>query len=288
MTITSTNGWYTNFTNFVYARRLSHTNVVLLPKAALDTLRHPFSEYRDRRLATVDPALVDTIEVRAEDFFTLRRETNGAWRVTEPLNFAADAEIVNDLVASLGSLVALDFVKDVVTDFSAYGLAKPARQYALRTSTTNAAGAPTNALLVQLELGATQADRAFARRRDEDSVYAVPLGSVLRLPQALFQVRDRHVWNFAASNVVAVHEPHFGGQGFGIKAPAFAISGDETEATAGNATPRFDAELGHAGLLLLIERLKVVAGDGFVMGERAQAEAAERGANQGDVKDARV
>ncbi|MBI3879713.1 MAG: DUF4340 domain-containing protein [Verrucomicrobia bacterium] len=194
----------TNLTNFVYARRLSHTNVVLLPKAALATLQHPFSDYRDRRLATVDPAQADVLEVRAEDFFTLRRETNGAWRVTEPLNFAADPEIVNDLVASLGSLEVLDFVKDVVTDFSAYGLAKPARQYALKTATTNAGGAPTNTLIAQIELGAMQADRIFARRSDEDSVYAVPLGSVLRLPQSLFQVRDRHVWSFTTNDVVAV------------------------------------------------------------------------------------
>jgi hypothetical protein len=201
---TVTNATQTNLTNFVYARRLSHTNVVLVHKAAMERLRVPFSEYRDRRVATFEPTAVDTLEVRAEDNFTLRRDPDGAWRVTEPLNFAADAAVVRDLVLSLGALDVLDFVKDVVTDFSAYGLAKPLRQYALKSTVTNASGLVTNVLLAHIDLGTNAGDRVYVRRADEDSVYTVPLGSVLRLPQSLYQVRDRRIWNFASSNVTAV------------------------------------------------------------------------------------
>jgi hypothetical protein len=191
-------------TNFVYARRLKHTNIVLVHRTVLEALSQPFTEFRDRRLATFDPANITAIEVRAEDTFTLRRQPDQSWRVTEPLNFAADSDIVQDLLLSLGSLEIMDFVKDVVTDFKAYGLDKPTRQFVLKTTVTNAAGQLTNVPLVELQIGTNVAERIYARRADEESVYAVSFGSVLRMPQALYQVRDRTVFSFAATNVVSV------------------------------------------------------------------------------------
>jgi hypothetical protein len=194
----------TNDAGLVYARRLAHTNIVLVPRPPLERLRAPFVEYRDRRLATFDLAAVDNVEVRGEDAFALRRDTNGAWRVVEPLNFAADAGIVTNLLLALAVLEVSEFVKDVVTDFSAYGLAKPSRRYALKATGTNAAGTATNVTLVSLDFGTNSGGTIFARRADEESVYAVPAGNVLHVPEALFQVRDRRIWNFAGSNVVAI------------------------------------------------------------------------------------
>ena len=156
--------------------------------------------YRDRRLASFEVAAAEVIEVRGDDVFTLRRQTNDEWRVTEPLNFAADKLIVDEMVKTLGSLEIEDFVKDVVTDFTGYGLAKPQRQYTLR----NSAAPATNAPIVQLEIGTNQLQKVFARRADESSVYAIPFGSVYRLPSSLFQVRERRLWNFPSTNVVSV------------------------------------------------------------------------------------
>jgi hypothetical protein len=53
----------------VYARRLSQTNVVLVSKTVLDAVQTPFNELRDRRLVTFAPALVDRIEVLADEKF---------------------------------------------------------------------------------------------------------------------------------------------------------------------------------------------------------------------------
>ncbi len=190
----------------VYARRLSHTNIVLVPRAQLEPLRAPFSDYRDRRLVDFSWTNVDLIEVRAGDYFTVRRLSNDTWRVNEPLNFAADAALVRDLLLTLAELeVTPDgFVKDVVTDFSGYGLAPPQRHYTLQATVTNAANGPTNLTLVQVDFGTNQLDKVFVRRADENSVYTVPYRQSLRLPQAFYQLRDRRIWNFASSNVVSV------------------------------------------------------------------------------------
>jgi hypothetical protein len=183
----------------VHARRLAHTNIVLVAPGLLEALRAPFNNYRDRRLLTFRPEEVELIEIRAEDSFTVRRVTNDVWRVTEPLNFAADAGLVTNLLAELAGpgLEIVEFVKDVVTDFAGYGLAPPRRTYTLR-------GGGTNPVIAQIEFGTNQLDKVFAHRADENSVYAVSYGHSLLLPGALFQLRDRRVWNFSSSNVVSV------------------------------------------------------------------------------------
>jgi hypothetical protein len=99
-----------------------------------------------------------------------------------------------------------EFVKDVVTDFAPFGLEPAQRQYTLRTVVTNAAG-PTNILIARLGLGTNSArDRVFARRWDDDSVYAVraldySYMPAAYMPAAAWQLRDHRVWNFTTNQL---------------------------------------------------------------------------------------
>jgi hypothetical protein len=104
----------------------------------------------------------------------------------------------------LGQLEIKDFVKDVVTDFVPFGLAPASRQYTLRTAVTNTSGV-TNVLLGQIAFGTIGADgRAFARRWDEDSVYAVGALEYSHMPGAAWQFRDHRVWNFTTNQVARI------------------------------------------------------------------------------------
>ena len=195
----------TNDATLVFARRLSHTNIVAVPRAWLEPLRAPYWDFAEHHLLDPLPAAgVDVIEIQGDDHFALRRQTNDTWRVVEPLNFAADTNIVSDLLRGLAQLEAVELAKEVVTDFAAYGLASPLRRFTLLTARTNAAGVSTNQILAQLDFGTREKDRIFARRHDESSVYVVPRGDAERLPAALFQMRDRQIWNFPSTNALAV------------------------------------------------------------------------------------
>jgi hypothetical protein len=171
----------------------------------LDVLLVPHTEFRDRRLLAFVPDAVQTVEIRGQENISLLRQTNDVWRVGASSNTFADTALVNEFLTQLASLEAVEFVKDVVTDFTAYGLAKPAQQFVLQGAITNATGAVSNVVLAQLDLGKIYPpDRMYIRRADENPVYAVPLAAARRLPQALWQIRDRRVWNFIASDVVSV------------------------------------------------------------------------------------
>lgn len=207
----------TNDPASIYARRLSQTNIVLVPKTLLETLHTPFTELRDRRLVAFNPAAVDLIEVRGTEPFTLRRQTNNTWTTGD--NLTADIPYMRDLLVLLSQFEITEYVKDVVTDFSSYGLKPPQLQYILKAGVTNAAG-PTNVVLAQLDFGTNLNEQVFVRRADEDSVYAVRHLDFHYLPSAAWQLRDHRVWNFSTNQVVRVTIQQHGQTRLLVRTPA--------------------------------------------------------------------
>jgi hypothetical protein len=191
----------TNDPAHVFARQMSATNVVLVSTNILDSLRVPYTELRDRRLVAFAPETIDTIVVDSEEPFTVKKQANGAWAVAET---PVDSAFVNEWVAGLNQLAVIDFVKDVVADFSPFGLAPARRQITLRTTVTNGL-VLTNTIVTRLDFGSNMnADVVYARRADEDSVYTVPALDFARMPSAAWQLREHRLWNFSTNQVARV------------------------------------------------------------------------------------
>ncbi len=192
----------TNNASLVYAHCPPDPGLVLVPRPPLDSLRKPLAYWRDPRLISplVDP--IDLIEIAGEDTFVLQRQSPGVWTVAGPTQLPADPETMQRFLGDLTALEVVEYVRDVVTDFAPYGLTKPARQYTLRPKPGQAS--PTNAFLAQINLGASYDDKYYVRLTGEDSVYGVPRTNLATLPTRAFQFRDRSVWSFDSSNVVAL------------------------------------------------------------------------------------
>ena len=193
--------------NLVFARRSLHSNIVVVANQHLEPLNGNVNEFRDRRLLTYPTNQVDIIKVQSTDSFTLQRLTNGNWQLLEQTNYVVDKVLVNDMLQNMNTLDVLSpnaelsgFVKDVVTDLSPYGLDRPAHSYQLY-SNTNQPG--TNTLVAELDLGAESQESGtiFARRPDESSVYRLMNFDAQKLPRALYQIRDRRIWNFTTNDV---------------------------------------------------------------------------------------
>jgi hypothetical protein len=198
----------TNDPAVVYARRMAQNNIVLVPRNVLEALQTSHAELRDRHVLAFPFAAVDSIEIRGEQSFSVRKQTNNLWFVTEPEFMPADAELVRDWLNRLNFLEG-QVEKDVVTDFAPYGLAAPSRQYILKASTTNALGGATNRVVAQLDLGARRENVVFARG-GEDTVYTLPAQTFDRLPVAAWQLRDRRVWSFSTNQVSRLTIQHRG------------------------------------------------------------------------------
>ena len=194
----------TNDPGSVYARRVNTTNIVLVPRATLDALQISHGDVRDLHLLTFAPKAVDIIEVVATNqlaSFTLRRQTNGAWMITEPEPALADSNSVREWIDQLAKLEG-EVEKDVVTDFSTpYQLATPFRKYILKFSGTNGTGNISNHVVAELDLGRVMGEKVFARRPDEATAYSLARADVARLPHSAWQLRDRQVWNFTTNQI---------------------------------------------------------------------------------------
>lgn len=196
----------TNQTDFVYARRMSHTNIVLVPKLLLNDLNIPFTMFRDRQLISFQPATIQQIEIMADEAIALRRQTNNAWTITSPFPMPADNELVGQFMTNLMSLqvVTNGWVKDVVADYSLFGLAPPRSSYSLYKSVP--AGV-TNTPFATIAIGSqpiNELDTVLARRLPEEPVYKISLGDVNRLPTKAFKLRDRQIWNFDRSQAKSI------------------------------------------------------------------------------------
>lgn len=191
----------TNDPGRVYARILAHTNIVLVAKSTVEMLNTSYSDLRDRQLVAFAPELVDEVEVRGGETNVVRKNGSGAWVAGD---VPVDSIFFTQWLGMLSQIEVTEFVKDVVTDFTSYGLEPAQRQYLLYTSVTNAVG-PTNVLIARVGFGTNAtADRAYARRWDEDSVYSIRLREYTLMPGEAWQLRDHRIWKFATNQVAKI------------------------------------------------------------------------------------
>ncbi len=193
----------TNDASQIYARRSGINSVFTVASESVASWRASVKDFRDPHLlaSRTNP---DQIEIYGEDNFVLQRHGSNDWRIASQ-NIPADTALVNEFIHGLVGMQIVQFVKDVVTapDLPGYGLATPKRQVILKSTVTTTAGV-TNVILAQLFFGTTQEDKVFARRSDEDFVYAVKLAELQRLPWASWQFRERRIWNFSENDVAGL------------------------------------------------------------------------------------
>jgi hypothetical protein len=186
----------------IFVRREGSGAVLATAKESLLPWRGSVNDFRDPQLLELT-APVAEIEVRGETNsagFTLQLSGTNSWSVVGE-KFPADADNVQALVRLLAGFRVGEFVKDVVTgpDLQGFGLAPPSRTITLRT-----VAGDTNSVLAQLLFGATETNKVFVKRADEDFVYALTTNDFNRLPENGWEFRDRRIWNFSESNVAQV------------------------------------------------------------------------------------
>jgi hypothetical protein len=190
----------------VYARPMTHTNVVLISRELADLVEKPYTEFRDRVLVSFRPSAVDRIEGKADEAFAVERQGTNGWDIVQPFRAPADRELMQQFVEGLSKLEIIGFEKDFPVDFGPYGLAKPIRQYVLKSAITTPVG-PTNQTLAEVDFGTNptnELDKVYCRRLDESSVYVVRSMDMLNLERTAYRLRDRQIWTFAPSNVVKI------------------------------------------------------------------------------------
>ena len=184
----------------LYARREGWSSVVATAKETMVPWRGDVNDFRDPHLMTYTGPVTE-IEVTGDNNFTLRRQGTNQWAVAGE-KFPVDMENLTLFVRLLANLHVTEFVKDVVTaaDLQGFGLAPTnSRTIALRSVPGD-----TNTTVARIIFGATETNKVYVKRGDEDFVYALALPDVKQLPTDAWQFRDRRVLNFSVTNVAGI------------------------------------------------------------------------------------
>lgn len=171
----------TNAPGQMFVRRLSHTNIVLVPTPISALLQAPLAEFRDRRLLASDLD-VTRIEFQSGTNQAMAERKGTNWTVVQPGPYEADPVEVGYLLGGLSALRIRDFPSAGVADYGRYGLNPPALQVRLFSGTNSP---------LELQFSApTGGDTVYARRGDEPAVYDLSWLEVESLPRTVGQLRS--------------------------------------------------------------------------------------------------
>ncbi len=168
--------------------------VAVVTARTLSALERPAVAWRETAPVPSRVFPITGVAIRRDGLdATVDRTRRGTWRLTAPVEFPADDRRVERLLEALAAL-RVDpetggFAADRVADFAPYGLDPPSATIALKPA---AAGAEPLVLAV----GASPKDRpddVFVRLEGRDDVMIVPGRFRRDLPEALNDLRDRHV-----------------------------------------------------------------------------------------------
>ena len=194
----------TNDSSVVYCRTLPYSTIFLILKEQLDILRSSYVDFRDQRLISMPLQIVDNIEIKGSENIILEKHANSNWFISSPFSAPADPDLMNQFLGNLSTLPICEFVKDVVTDFSEYGLTQPSFSLVLKSSLTNNPTTSTNQIREEVLLGNTTSNKVYARISTDNSVYGVRSSDVKKLSVLAYQLRDRRIWDFQTNQVTSM------------------------------------------------------------------------------------
>jgi hypothetical protein len=177
----------------LFAMRGNEKKVFLIPATQEQTFNKSPFDLRDKTLVKFERDKVDGIDLTADGKTLALAKDGGDWKITKPLQVAADFGSVEGLVGRLQSLQMKSIVKTDPTpaDLKTYGLDKPAE-----TATLNLGSARAT-----LELGGKADDNAvYARDTSKPTVVTVESALADDLKKGADEYRRKDLFDFRAYN----------------------------------------------------------------------------------------
>lgn len=113
---------------WVYAKERDKPSVFVLPEGVLRDATRAVAELRDKTILAFNRADVTGFEVTTRDETLAVEPAEGSrWKLTRPVQLAADADTVGEFLEKLGAAKVKEFVADSPASLTSYGLDQPIR-----------------------------------------------------------------------------------------------------------------------------------------------------------------
>ena len=169
----------------VYARRKGEEKILLAPDTVKTSLEKDAFAFRSKVLLSFAQEAVETVSLRTDSLHVrLERQEKGKWRITEPVEVAADSGKVSDLLRSLTQDQIQGF-PDKPASLKMVGLDPPRGEIRLTLD------GGTEATLLLGEREKKEKGGVYARRSGEEQVLVLKETFLKEIPKQVADLRDR-------------------------------------------------------------------------------------------------
>ncbi|MEE8243185.1 MAG: DUF4340 domain-containing protein [candidate division NC10 bacterium] len=169
----------------VYARRKGEEKILLAPDTVKTSLEKDAFAFRSKVLLSFAQEAVKAVSLRTDSLHVrLERQEKGKWRITEPVEVAADSGKVSDLLRSLTQDQIQGF-PDKPASLKMVGLDPPRGEIRLTLD------GGTEATLLLGEREKKEKGGVYARRSGEEQVLVLKETFLTEIPKQVADLRDR-------------------------------------------------------------------------------------------------
>ena len=169
----------------VYARRKGEEKILLAPDTVKTSLEKDAFAFRSKVLLSFAQEAVQAVSLRTDSLHVrLQRQEKGKWRITEPVEVAADSGKVSDLLRSLTQDQIQGF-PDKPASLKMVGLDPPRGEIRLTLD------GGTEATLLLGEREKKEKGGVYARRSGEEQVLVLKETFLKEIPKQVADLRDR-------------------------------------------------------------------------------------------------
>jgi len=188
-------------TSRVYVKRPNSDSVFSVNKDIVARLTKEVYDLRDKTVIDFQRADVNKLQLKRGDRIVVCVKDNlGEWKITQPAEYKADKDAVDNLLFELDSLKASEFVSDKSASLAPYGLDNPQNIVTLYES-----GKTEPKMLL---FGKKQGDVVHVKTKDADTVFLVT-GSILdKAEMGVAELRDKIVLKFDSDDAQKLQLKH--------------------------------------------------------------------------------
>jgi hypothetical protein len=178
----------------VFARLPDRNSVIEVDKSFADLLEIAPNDLRDRKIARLNPDLIDRIAIeKSGQPRILLGRTEDQWTFLQPDNSPANGNAVNRLIETINQSAVANFISDTATDLARYGLDQPSLKLVFSSySSENTAEANAGeTVLSTLVFGKSENGVTYARLEEEPYTFSVSNDVVAAIPATDLQFRGK-------------------------------------------------------------------------------------------------
>ena len=185
----------------IYTKRADMDSVYAVNKEILTKLNKTVFNLRSKRVIDFQRTATNRFEIerQGQEKIVCEKNIDGVWEIKAPVVFKADAAAVDDLLFSVDSLKAVEFVSDSPKSLHPYGLDDPSIVVSFTT---------TDADTAVLLIGSLKGETVYVKSQSAEPVFGVKKNLIDLVGVGVSALRDKQILDFDSDSAVKLTLRH--------------------------------------------------------------------------------